>query len=195
MDEKHFFIQIMDNLSQGDLKQAHTLATEAIEQYPSSGKLHFIHAAIDAQSEQYESAIERYLKALQYDPELHIARFQLGLLLATLGQGESSIDFLRPLSEDTNHYLGCFSRGLILILTADDESETNLEKLQEAANLLQKGIQLNQENLHLNDDMRAMLQRINGELDEKQSAQNVPESDLQEEVDQSHLLDVYNRPQ
>ncbi len=191
MDENRLFIQISDTLSQGKLDQAAAIADEAIKQFPKSSQLQFIFAAIAAQSEQYDLAIQRYQEALGLNPELHIARFQLGLLLATLGQNEASTSTLTPLCRDNADYLGYFAKSLVLILTSESNENSNEEQLIQAVALLKEGILMNQENLHLNDDMRAMMTRVKAELEKAEPEQSHVNAETSDEVDQSHLLDIY----
>ncbi|UAA37578.1 tetratricopeptide repeat protein [Paraneptunicella aestuarii] len=186
MEENQLFIQISDTLSQGKLDVAAQMAEEAIVQFPQSAQLYFISAAISAQSELYEEAINRYNLALELNPQLHIANFQLGLLLATLGQIEPSIEVLTRLSEDAIIYLNRFAKGLILVLTA----ENNQKKLTQALEFIQEGIRLNQENLYLNDDMRGIAERIENELSTMPDMQLATNEET-DESDQSHLLDIY----
>lgn len=189
MDEITLCHQITDLLSQGEIEQANSLASQACTQFPEHAQLQFIYAAIGAQLEQYPEAVQRYQHALSINPNLHIARFQLGLLLSTLDANEEAENVLLPLSQDVSHYLGCFAKAVILLQNA-----ATLEPFQqrqifiEAFQWLEQGIENNNQNPILNDDMRLMKARVEAEL-------NTEEAETEEEIapDQSHLLDIYQQ--
>lgn len=186
MEEADYIQDITDKISQGKLDLAFATVTEAIQEFKQNGQLHFLKAAISAQQENYELAIAEYQLAIQFQPDLAIARFQLGLLQATLGDVNNATLALDTLATQNSGYLSFFANGIIKIL--NNEIEIAQEQIQQ-------GIAANRENVTLNNDMKAMLGRLDQEPvagDKTEPQQN--EDDVNQEVeesDQTHLLDIY----
>jgi tetratricopeptide (TPR) repeat protein len=93
---------------------------DASVQDPDNAQLRYLLGAQLAQDQQYDRAVLEMSAALTLDPGLHTARFQLGLLLLTLGQPQRALQVLSPLEqlgEDTA--LKHFKRGLEALI-ADD---------------------------------------------------------------------------
>lgn len=168
-------------MKQGKMEQALDLLQEAHTTYATDGNIAFLHAATLAQVEQYEQALTAYERAVALNPQLLIARFQYGLLLATLGSNEKAITILTPLATESEHYLNTFALGIICILQGDAE---------QAERAIDKGLQANNENASLNQDMENMLSRLQASVQQEVAE---PESEMpqEDESDRSHLLDVY----
>lgn len=175
-----------DLISQGKMEDAKERLSNGLVEYPNSAQLHFLQAAVYAQLESYDDAISHYQKSLHLEPQLFIARFQLGLLLATLGENEKCIDVLDGLVSLDEHYLSLFAKGIINTLT---------NQLDSAIDSIRQGLKANNENPSLNKDMKAMLARIESEqnTNDKDSVETneKPAVLVSEEADQSHLLDIY----
>lgn len=155
MNEQAYIAQITDQMVMGRLDSAQDALNQGLQQFPQSGQLHFLCAAVSAQNEDYPKALDHYQLALQATPNLHIARFQMGLLLASLQQGEPALEVLTPLSGLENHYLGSFAQAICALVTGD---------VLNGKAFLQQGIQQNQENLSLNRDMQTMLMDLEADL-------------------------------
>ncbi len=177
-----------------------TILTPALAQFPQDGLLLFLHASELAELGQYEQALEQFAQSIFNEPTLHIARFQLSLLAATLERFdllEQHLPVLMELGE--SHYLGLFANALAAVFAGE---------LERAASLLQAGIASNQENPALNHDMQQMLGRISVEhsattqqastqAPTSADAENSPSDKPQQEPESlstlsgSVLLDIY----
>lgn len=167
MNEQAYIAQITDQMVMGRLDSAQDALNQGLQQFPQSGQLHFLCAAVSAQNEDYPKALDHYQLALQAAPNLHIARFQMGLLLASLQQGEPALEVLTPLSGLENHYLGSFAQAICALVTGD---------VLNGKAFLQQGIQQNQENLSLNRDMQTMLMDLEADL--AASSESKPVADV-----------------
>ncbi len=181
-------------IRQGELAEAKNLIESAVIDYPDNAQVHFLAAAICAQSEDYDNAISHYETCLQLRPNYEIASFQCGLLLITLEQTEAGIRHLSAIRESDDSYLSAFARGVMLIIAG---------QLDAAIRMIALGLQLNKENTSLNRDMQEMLARVEHAGQNDVGAQEMaagdatetpePEADETETEanDTSHLLDVY----
>lgn len=94
-------------------------------------------------------------RAIEVSPDLHIARFQFGLLQLTSGEPEAAQAIWAPLAAldeaHPQHYLQSFHRGLISLIA---------DKFDAAVEAIQEGLRLNQSNEPLNADMRRILDAV-----------------------------------
>lgn len=119
---------------------------------PKQGKIYYLLGAEHAQIGLYERAAEEMTKAVELDPSLHTASFQLGLLYMTSGRVDDAAkawQTLDPLGK--GHPLYLFKSGLLHL--ARDEFEPCMENLR-------KGMQLNKINEALNKDMLRVLSDV-----------------------------------
>ncbi|SFG88397.1 Tetratricopeptide repeat-containing protein [Duganella sp. CF458] len=101
----------------------------------------------------HERAIQALEMALVADPQLAIARFQLGMLYLSTGNGARAAETMQPLEDlDHDNALHHFGRGLRSLVK--DELSAALEHLQ-------RGITLNKDNPALNADMQHIIDEIN----------------------------------
>ena len=166
----------------GDLNGALSKLESGSEEYPEDNKVAFLYAAALAESKEYDKALTYYDKSLSLDPTFHIARFQFGLLLATLGSDDTAVKVLSPLAKLNDLYLGAFSLGIIATLTED---------LDAAEIALKQGIHLNTDNPSLNSDMQNMLSRVLASRNESRHDEHNVNHIENDENDRSHLLDIY----
>ena len=135
------------------LKNALKLSNEA--------KVRFMLAAEHAEIGMYEQAIAGMREAIELQPTLWIAHFQIGLIYITIGQPEAAIEAwqgLASLAED--HPLYLFQAGLTAII--GNQTETGIA-------LLEKGIAANLDNPPLNVDMQRVISSAQKSFDEQQS--------------------------
>lgn len=126
----------------------------ALEISPENAKLHYFLGAEHAQIGLFNRAITEMTNALRLDPSLVVATFQLGLLHLTSGQVEQAIECWLPLNDlGENNYFYLFKTGMIHL---------SRDEFKECENLLKRGIDLNQENKALNQDMQRILTDIEG---------------------------------
>ena len=87
---------------------------------PDNAQLRYLFGAQLAQEQQYDRAVLEMSAALALDPNLHTARFQLGLLLLTLGQSQQALQVLAPLEQLVEDAaLKHFKRGLEALILDD----------------------------------------------------------------------------
>jgi tetratricopeptide (TPR) repeat protein len=124
----------------------------AVAQDPRNAELRYLLGAELAQQREYDAAVVEMSTALQLDPGLHYARFQLGLLYLTMAQPNHSIDTWAPLENlDDGAALKYFKRGLEALIRDDFPG---------CVNLLRQGIELNTQNAPLNRDMQLVIDRV-----------------------------------
>lgn len=122
------------------------------KQHPTSAPLRLLIAAQHMHLGDIDDAEAAYLQALVQQPDLHIGRFQLGLLQFTSGRPQVAFASWAALEElGESHYLVCFKRAFAALA---------IDAFPDAALLLQTGINRNSENGPLNNDMRMMLQEV-----------------------------------
>lgn len=125
---------------------------QAVKADPANARLRHLLGAEYAQAGQAESAKAELFHAITLDPEAHIARFQLGLLLLTLGDSTTAMRVWQPLdllSERAS--VRQFKRGLEGLIRGD-------RRLCREA--LMEGMAVNSDNAPLNDDMRRILAQL-----------------------------------
>lgn len=124
----------------------------AVAQEPDNAELRYLLGAELAQQKDYPAAVAEMNTALELDPSLHYARFQLGLLYLTMAQPAQSVATWAPLeSLEENAALKYFKRGLEALIR--DDFSTCVE-------LLRQGIALNSQNAPLNRDMSLVIERV-----------------------------------
>jgi tetratricopeptide (TPR) repeat protein len=124
----------------------------AVAQDPRNAELRYLLGAELAQQKEYEAAVVEMQAALQLDPKLHFARFQLGLLYLTMARPDHSIEIWAPLeSLDESAALKFFKRGLEALIRDDFDT---------CVGMLRQGISLNTQNAPLNHDMTMVIDRV-----------------------------------
>ncbi len=135
-------------MNQPDLKQIKA----AVDQDPRNAELRYLLGAELAQQKEYDAAVTEMSTALELDPNLHFARFQLGLLYLTMAQPNHSLAIWAPLEElEESAALKYFKRGLEALIRDDFDG---------CVALLRQGIQLNTQNAPLNRDMTMVIDRV-----------------------------------
>lgn len=167
------------------LKQALDLpAGEAVPSQEYAKYLYLLGAEY-AQIGMMDRAADHMNQAIDMDPQLHTARFQLGLLYLTCNQPAQALSTLAPLEklpEDAAlHHLGQGLQHLI-----QDQFSACRESLL-------KGIELNSHsaapNLALNADMQKLLAALDAQAAAPQgdAAQGTPE------VEAGYMMSAYHR--
>lgn len=125
------------------------LLKRLLEIAPEDAKAHFLIGAEYAQIGMFERSFEHLNKTLEIDADMHIARFQLGLLYLTSGRiAEASITWAALDQLGDSNYLFLFKSGLENL--ASDQFDV-------CRDYLSRGIALNVENQALTTDMRRIL--------------------------------------
>lgn len=131
----------------GCLKQAAKLD-------PANGAILYFTGVIYAQIGMYERALASMRHAVEADPGLDIAHFQIGLLLFTSNHAAEAVEAWKPLDQlGEDHPLFLFKAGLEALSRDDYDA---------CRSYLNSGIEANTENEPLNNDMRKVLERIQG---------------------------------
>jgi len=164
------------SMEEGLFDSAESTLNQCLTISPNDYMANFLLAAINAQQKNYEQAQVCYENAVNANPKFDAARFQYGLLMATLENAEGATSILSPLTKREGDYFSDFAKAIIQTLDGN---------LEQAEYQLLKGIERNTENIALNSDMESMLQRI------RNTDNSSFEPDLGESEDRSHLLDVY----
>lgn len=123
---------------------------------PDEGRLHYMLGAEHAQIGLYERAREEMARAVELDPSLVTAHFQLGLLWITSGRPAEAEAAWKPLDKlGKEHFLVLFKTGMLHL--ARDE-------FRQCVECLERGIQGNHFNEALNDDMRRVMRDVQERL-------------------------------
>jgi tetratricopeptide (TPR) repeat protein len=166
----------------GDAAALHLL-DDALVRWPTDGRLHFLRASLLAETGRLDDAATGFAAALAHDPTLHIARFQLGLLLLSSSHTEAGLRVWEPLDAlDPADPLHLFRRGLIA-LTA--------ERYPEAIDLLRQGIAVNAAFPPLNRDMQGLIDRASAQLAPASAAAPLPDQPAPTENARHLLLAEY----
>lgn len=129
---------------------------QVVERSDSNYKAVYLLAAQHAQIGLNDRAIEGFRKALELEPKLAPARFQLGLLLLCNARVDEALAAWQPLDalDESDPFLH-FKRGMERLCRDDFAgSEESLKR----------GIELNRTNPSLNKDMQGVLERIAAHL-------------------------------
>lgn len=126
---------------------------ELLTLQPGNGKAYYLLGALHAEIGMYDEAVLEMAKGLELDPDLPAtAVFQLGLLHITAGR----VDDARSVWQDLDKFgegdaLYQFKTGMLLLV--EDQFEAS-------AAALRAGLELNQPNTDLNNDMNKVLQDV-----------------------------------
>ena len=162
----------METLNQLDAEELYHLALQAINNknhdkaiallkmsldLKPDANTQYILAAEHAEIGMLERATAEMCKAIELDSSLWTAYLQLGLLYMMQNQAQQAIDAWSSLqSLDEEDPLHLFGLGLTCVLEG---------KYPEAVTLLERGINQNQTNPALNNDMVGVLNRVKNAMD------------------------------
>jgi tetratricopeptide (TPR) repeat protein len=128
----------------------------AVALVPRDAKVAYFLGAEHAQIGLYDRAIEDISRAVEIDPQLHAAHFQLGLLYLLQGRVENAINAWRPLDRlGEGDALFHFKTGLEHL--ARDEFPGCRAHLE-------RGLALNRSNSALNTDMQRVLDELSARV-------------------------------
>jgi tetratricopeptide (TPR) repeat protein len=140
-------------------QQRHGEAIEYLKQSLAKSrnfKALYLLAAEHAQIGMTERAIEEFRQALEIEPGMAAARFQLGLLFLCNARVQEALDAWKPLEKaGARDPYAVFAGGLAKL--ARDEFTA-------AAADLKRGMEINHVNAALNADMKRVLERIEAHL-------------------------------
>src|SRR5262245_52357681 len=101
---------------------------QALRNDSGNARLHYLFGAELAQHREYDRAVSEMAQAIELDPALHTARFQLGLLHLTMAHPELSLAVWEPLEAQPDLALRCFKRGLEALIR--DDFTTSVAELE-----------------------------------------------------------------
>lgn len=150
---------------------------ELIGDYPLDAQLQFLRGSVLAGVKRYDEAREAMARAVEIAPLYTVARFQLGLLELSSGDGPAADATLEPLEQlGGANALAIFARGLRLLMR--DEMEPALLALRE-------GISRNTENPAINRDMGLIVADLEAKLG---AAATAPSAGVDEPTTSTHML-------
>jgi tetratricopeptide (TPR) repeat protein len=136
----------------GDSETAICLLQEATGRADATAIAHFLLGSEYAQVRKYDEAMNEIEAAVALDPQLYIARFQLGMLQLSSGQPRRAAITLQPLQGlGSDHALACFATGLLHLMQ---------DQFAACTDWLKRGIGLNADNLPLNEDMHKIIEQV-----------------------------------
>ncbi len=154
-----------------------------LQQEPENGPAHYLLGATHAEIGMYDLAASEMETALQHAPQLSSARFQLGLLYLTSGlleKAEQTWQELSSLNTDDPYYHFC--KGLL---------ELANDKFEDCIRSLSKGIDINQHNQPLNNDMQMMIGEAKKALESNSMDTSSPEKEDSSHSGKHVLLNAY----
>lgn len=149
---------------QGTDEHALNVLNETLASWPQDGRLWFLRGSVYASQQRHGEARTDFVQTLTLAPDLHVARFMLGLLELLNGlvaQASQSWLPLDRLSEDDT--LRVLKDGLLSL--AGDRFDDALDKLN-------RGMQLNRQHPLINDYVRAVIAKITAEAKTGDPAKN-----------------------
>lgn len=171
LDQTELLQLALEADSKNDSGSALAYLKEAASRADASAPALMLLGAHYASLQLNDRAIHAMEAAVAADPQMFIARFQLGLLLLTAGNAARAIEVLQPLEAlDENIALRHFSQGLRHMVK---------DELSAASEHLQRGITLNKENPALNTDMQRIIDEIAKAPVEQRAAEPSPNDDSQ----------------
>lgn len=175
--------QAMSASEQGDQEAAVRLFREAVDEQPGFAVPPFLLGAEFAQMGRIDEAMQAFASALLLAPDLHVARYQLGLLQFTSGQAALALVTWQPLALlPGTHPLREFVLGFAAL--AED-------RFDEAIAAFRRGQVLNTDNAPLNGDIEMVIGRIEALLRASRRQEPVDSSDNEAadaDANASHVL-------
>ena len=136
-------------LAQSDVEQAVAAIEALLTAFPLDARLHFLKGSLLIGLERFVGAHHALSRALDVDPDYHLARFQLGFFELTSGEAAAARQTWQPLSAlPAEHWIRLFVTGLNHL--AED-------RFAECVAALRSGIAANDENGAVNGDMQIII--------------------------------------
>jgi tetratricopeptide (TPR) repeat protein len=132
---------------------------QAVRNDPLNPELRYLLGAELAQGGDYEQAVIEMSTAIELKPDLHAARFQLGLLHLTLEQPGQSLAVWAAFDElPESAYFRLFKQGLEALIREDFPA---------CVRFLEQGMAANTANPPLNHDMELILGKLRAMVENK----------------------------
>lgn len=134
----------------------------ALNDFPEDARLHFLKGSMLIGEKRFIAAHSALSRAVAIAPDFYLARFQLGFFELTSGEAETAKSTFQPLHAlPDGSYLKLFVEGLEHLIG---------DRFDQCIASLRAGIELNQENEPLNNDMRLIIDRCTEMLGGRSSA-------------------------
>jgi tetratricopeptide (TPR) repeat protein len=176
MNESELIEQVTNLINQREFDTASIVLKDAISTHPKNASLHYFSGAVEAELTNYDSAYLHFEKALLLMPKLDIARLQLGLLYTSLDKIDDAKVHLLMLKQSEVPYILCFAQGILYLIN---------NEIKQAEMALTQGIDINNDNIYLNTDMRNLVKRMQAHKIENDQQHT-------DNITNIHLLDIYN---
>lgn len=151
LDATEYLHLAINASNKGDHHAALSYLKEALNREPENAKVLYLLAAEYAELGLFDRAIEGMQQCLQLDPNIEMARFQLGLLFAQANKADDARAHWQQLATASDEALKVFGSAMIELLQDDTDS---------AAISLSLGISKCANNPALKRDMEQLLSRI-----------------------------------
>jgi len=172
--------QAMAASAAGDSEAAVRLFREAVDEQPGFAVPPFLLGAEFAQMGRIGEAMQAFASAVLLAPEMHVARYQLGLLQYTSGQAALALVTWQPLTQlPETHPLREFVFGFAAL--AEDRFGDAIERFR-------AGQALNTDNAPLNGDIEMVIGRIDALMRSNANPSSVGAPEEVVDADASHVL-------
>lgn len=141
-----------------ETQRALDYVSRALQLQPTNAAALHLRGGLHASLRDYGRALQDFERAVECDPDLGVARFQLGLLHLTSGritEADAAWQRLDELAE--SHPLRLFKQGMLHLVR---------DEFQDCLEALQRGMTANRENQSLNRDMQVIVTRVQAALEE-----------------------------
>ncbi|MCO4855918.1 tetratricopeptide repeat protein [Herbaspirillum sp. WGmk3] len=172
--------------NENDSETALNLLFQARSEEPESAWACFLLGGHLAQAKRYTEAEEQYINAVLLDPEMVIARYELGTLQFTSGRAPAAMLSWQPLlTLPDDHYLKQFVLGYAALA---------VDNFAEALMRFERGIAANSDNEPLNGNIRLLTERIRLLSDgTEQAPRDLPNRPVAEGATEHFLLSSYGK--
>lgn len=151
--DKDEYLQLaIESVRRSDHGAALAYLKEGAARHPDDARIAYMLGAEHAQIGLYDRAEAEMARAIDLDPSLHTARFQLGLLQLTQAKAIEAGNTWRGLD--------VLPEGNALRLFRDGLEALAAERYEDARTIIQAGLGANNFSAELNRDMESLLGRI-----------------------------------
>jgi tetratricopeptide (TPR) repeat protein len=144
--------QAVEAVDAGDFELAMVRLKALVGAEPDNAMAIYLLATVHAGMGMHARAVSEMVSVLELEPDFHVARFQLGLILLAHGQGADTMaawEHFQGLGEDDCFFL--FRRGVEYFL---------LDQLDESVRDLKAGILANEHYESVVEDMVSILEEV-----------------------------------
>ena len=167
--------EALEACASGDSSTALSLLVQAASRHPRSGSHHLLLAAEHAGQGHLAEAEHSFSNALLVQPDLHIARYQLGLLQFSSGRvAQAQLTWQPLMNLGPQHVLPHLVQGFVHLA---------VDAFEDSRRCFEEGLRLNTDNPALTSDIQKVLERMRAV-----SPNAAPQSAPAEEGNANHFL-------